>query len=58
VVGAKLDCSEADDRNPEMFGKNRVEFGDSAGPGVEMIAGYTVNHSVEVDGPREMVEGP
>jgi hypothetical protein len=43
-VAAELDRSQADDRNPKVFGENRVEFGDSARPRVQVVAGNTVNH--------------
>jgi hypothetical protein len=46
MMGPKLDCSEPHHRNAEMLGENRVEFGDSARPGVQVIAGDAIDHRV------------
>ena len=42
----QLDRPEPDHRNAEIFGENRVEFGDSARPGIEVVTGDAVDHRV------------
>ena len=50
-MAAELHGPDADDRDVEMLGEDRVEFGDAARPRVQVIAGDTVDHSLVVPKP-------
>ena len=47
LEAAQFDGPDADDLDIEMFGQDRVEFRDAAGPRVEVVPGNAIDHQID-----------